>query len=143
MNRRRFVSALAAAPFLGWAVNWFADKAMGAVISGQNPGQYPPQGPSSFPSQNPPPNLEPPTASQGPLSGSEEGFPPVRVNRHAILVQDQKNIRKDVSRLYDLAAKLKKQVANTDSSEVLSLGMLHTADEIQKLAKHIMDLAKG
>ena len=138
MDRRRFVNALAAAPFLAWAGGmWSTGKAMAATaLEQQNPGQYPPSNPNPFP------GTEPSTASQGPTVGTPEDFPPVRIDRHAILVQNQKNIRKDVARLYDLAGQLKKQVDKTDSSEVLSLDMLRKAQEIEKLAKHIQSLAK-
>lgn len=145
MNRRRFVGALAVAPFLAWAAALFAGKATARGISGQNQGAYPQQGPGPYPPQTPGPfpNIEPPSASEGPLSGPGQDFPPVTIDRHAILVQNQKNIRKDVARLYDLAGKLKKQVTQTDLSEVLSLNMIQTADEIGKLAKQITNLAKG
>jgi len=67
----------------------------------------------------------------------------MHIDRHAILVENQKHIQKDVARLYDLADKLRKKVAKTNSSEVLSLDMIRTADEIQKLARQIVNLAKG
>lgn len=70
-------------------------------------------------------------------------LPKAKINQHAILVQNQKDIRKNVDQLYDLAGKLRKQVHSTDSSEVLSLDMIQTANDIQKLAKKIVDLAKG
>lgn len=147
MERRRFVSALAAAPFLAWAGSLFAEKALGATTLGrQNAGQYPPSNPNPFPGSEPPasqaPGAEPPAASQGSTAGNTGFPPPVRIDRHAILVQNQKNMRKDVARLYDLAGQLKKQVDKTDSSEVLSLDMLRKAQEIEKLAKHIQSMAK-
>jgi hypothetical protein len=42
-----------------------------------------------------------------------------------------------------LADELKKDVDATDSSNVLSLGMVHKAEEIEKLARHIASLARG
>ena len=61
----------------------------------------------------------------------------------AILEERQKNIKKEVERLYDLASELKTEVERTDSTTVLSLAMLKKADEIEKLAKQIKDQAKG
>src|SRR5260221_9085624 len=61
----------------------------------------------------------------------------------AILEERQKNIKKDVEKLYDLASQLKTEVEKTDSTTVLSLAMLKKAEEIEKLAKQIKDRAKG
>lgn len=60
-----------------------------------------------------------------------------------ILEEHQKNIKKEVEKLYDLAADLKAEVEKTDSTTVLSLGMLKKAEEIERLAKQIKDHAKG
>jgi len=60
-----------------------------------------------------------------------------------MLEERQKNIKKDVERLYDLAAELKTEVEKTDSTTVLSLAMLKKAEAIEKLAKQIKDRAKG
>lgn len=61
----------------------------------------------------------------------------------AILEERQKNIKKDVEKLYNLASQLKSEVEKTDSTTILSLGMLKKAEEIEKLAKQIKDHAKG
>jgi hypothetical protein len=61
----------------------------------------------------------------------------------AMLEERQKNIKKDVEKLYDLAAQLKAEVEKTDSTTVLSLAMLKKAEEIEKLARQIKDRAKG
>ena len=61
----------------------------------------------------------------------------------AMLEERQKNIKKDVERLYDLAAQLKTEVEKTDSTTVLSLAMLKKAEEIEKLARQIRDRTKG
>jgi len=59
------------------------------------------------------------------------------------LEEHQKNIKKEVEKLYDLASELKTEVEKTDSTTVLSLSMLKKAEEIEKLAKQIKDHAKG
>jgi hypothetical protein len=60
-----------------------------------------------------------------------------------MLEERQKNIKKDVEKLYNLASQLKTEVEKTDSTTVLSLSMLKKAEEIEKLAKQIKDHAKG
>ena len=61
----------------------------------------------------------------------------------AVLEERQKNIKKDVQKLYDLAEQLKAEVEKTDSTTILSLGMVKKAEEIEKLAKQIKAHAKG
>ena len=61
----------------------------------------------------------------------------------AMLEERQKSIKKDVEKLYDLAAQLKTEVEKTDSTTVLSLAMLKKAEEIERLARQIKDHAKG
>jgi hypothetical protein len=61
----------------------------------------------------------------------------------AMLEERQKSIKKDVEKLYELAAQLKTEVEKTDSTTVLSLAMLKKAEEIEKLAKQIKGHAKG
>jgi hypothetical protein len=60
-----------------------------------------------------------------------------------ILEANQKEIKKNVERLYDLASELKAEVEKTDSVRVLSMVMLRKTDEIEKLAKEIRSRAKG
>ena len=60
-----------------------------------------------------------------------------------MLEERQKNIKKEVEKLYNLASQLKTEVEKTDSTTVLSLSMLKKAEEIEKLAKQIKDHAKS
>lgn len=76
--------------------------------------------------------------AQGP-----EHEPPIKPDSRAILKNNQKDIKRDVERLAELAGDLKKQVEKTDSSEVLSLPLVRKAEEIEKLARHIRSLALG
>jgi hypothetical protein len=68
---------------------------------------------------------------------------PVGASTKAVLEQHQKDIKKDIEKLYDLATQLKTEVEKTDATSVLSLGMVKKAEEIEKLAKQIKDHAKG
>jgi nucleotide-binding universal stress UspA family protein len=60
-----------------------------------------------------------------------------------ILEANQKEIKKNVEKLYDLASELKAEVEKTDSVHVLSVAMLRKTDEIEKLAREIRSRAKG
>ncbi|MBI3670345.1 MAG: hypothetical protein HY237_11255 [Acidobacteria bacterium] len=69
--------------------------------------------------------------------------PPAKTDPRALLRANQKDIKRDVERLFELVQELKKEVEKTDSSEVLSLTLVRKAEEIEKLAKHIKSLARG
>jgi hypothetical protein len=81
-----------------------------------------------------------PDGSEDP-AGNSPNLP--AASSKALLEERQKNIKKDVEKLYDLAAQLKTEVEKTDATTVLSVGMLKKAEEIEKLAKQIKDHAKG
>ena len=60
-----------------------------------------------------------------------------------ILEENEKDIKKKVEKLYDLATELKTEVEKTDSSKVLSLNLVRKAEEIEKLARDIKNRSKG
>ena len=66
-----------------------------------------------------------------------------KVDTKAILEANQKDIKKSVERLFQLASELKTEVEKTDSVLVLSLALLKKTEEIEKLAKDIRSRAKG
>jgi hypothetical protein len=68
-------------------------------------------------------------------------FPPG--SRKAALEENEKDIKKKVEKLFQLATELKDEVDKTDSAKVLSLAMLKKAEDIEKLAKDIRSRAKG
>ncbi len=78
-------------------------------------------------------------------------FPPEdlpKVDKKAALKDSEKQIQQDVHRLYTLASELKDEVSKdevskTDSTSVLSLALVRRAEEIEKLAKQIKNLARG
>ena len=74
-----------------------------------------------------------------PPSPDEPGVP----NRRVIERQNQKQIREDVAKLYEMASELKGEVERTDATSILSVGLVKKAQQIEKLAKQIKDLAKG
>ena len=81
------------------------------------------------PPQNPQPKEEDPSAP--------------KPDPKLILEANQKEIKKNVEKLYDLASELKAEVEKTDSVHVLSVAMLRKTDEIERLAKEIRSRAKG
>ncbi|HYL09886.1 MAG TPA: hypothetical protein VEU31_04035 [Candidatus Acidoferrales bacterium] len=94
-------------------------------------------GPSRLASQQPAPRSPFPNTRPG----ETETEP--KPDTHALLKENQKNIKRDVERLVELAEELKKEVDKTDSTDVLSLQMVKKAEEIEKLARQIKSLARG
>jgi hypothetical protein len=68
---------------------------------------------------------------------------PAAATKKALLEQRQKDIKKDIEKLFDLATQLKAEVEKTDATTTLSLAMVRRAEEIEKLARSIKDKAKG
>jgi hypothetical protein len=91
-------------------------------------------------SQNPPPKR--PTGNE-PASNDEDGPKPPLASPKVILEANNKDIKKNVERLFQLASELKDEVDKTDSAQVMSLAMIKKAEEIEKLAKEIKSRAKG
>ncbi|MGB9431626.1 MAG: hypothetical protein WBQ89_05240 [Candidatus Acidiferrum sp.] len=60
-----------------------------------------------------------------------------------ILENNDKDMKKKVEHLYQLASELKEEVEKTDSSKVLSLDLMKKAEEIEKLAHDIKNRSKG
>src|SRR5215469_7788339 len=106
-DRRAFLSRFAAA-LPSVSLLWAAQK---------------PPGPTQNPRTDPRPKDEDTT-----LAG-----PPVK----AVLKENEKDIKKDIEKLYQLVSDLKAEVEKTDSSQVLSLALLRKAEEIERLAREI------
>src|SRR5215468_10166323 len=60
-----------------------------------------------------------------------------------MLEQNQKDMKKNIERLFQLAAELKDEVERTDATTTLSIAMLRKTEEIERLARSIRDRAKG
>jgi hypothetical protein len=90
------------------------------------------------PGQNPSPPQDKKTA---PDTTPENPLAPVAEKR--MLEENEKDIKKKVEKLYDLATELKAEVDKTDSSKVLSLNLIRKAEEIEKLAHDIKNRSKG
>lgn len=61
----------------------------------------------------------------------------------AIELQNQKELRSDVGKLYEMVADLKDQLEKTDPSSKFSVAITRKTQQIEKLAKQIKSLAKG
>jgi hypothetical protein len=78
----------------------------------------------------------------GPKTRDEDAIP-AKPSTKGILDDNEKEIKKKIERLFELATDLKEQVEKTDSSKVLSLVLVKKAEEIEKLARDIKSRAKG
>jgi hypothetical protein len=83
----------------------------------------------------------PPKPTPG-QEGEPEG-PPMPNPEKRVLEENDKDIKKKVEHLYQLAAELKDEVEKTDSSKVLSLNLMKKAEAIEKLARDIKNRSKG
>ncbi len=89
--------------------------------------------------QNPMPKTPNPASAQG--SDSDAPQPPNADKK--LLESNNKDMKKKVQQLYELASQLKEEVEKTDSSKVLSLDLVRKAEEIEKLAHDIKNRTKG
>jgi hypothetical protein len=80
---------------------------------------------------------------RNPQQQKEDDSNAPKIDPKPLLEANQKEIKKSVERLYDLASELKAEVEKTDSVRVLSVAMLRKTDEIEKLAREIRSRAKG
>ncbi len=77
---------------------------------------------------------------QNPFPGGE---PPRASDPKEQLKENQKNLRRDVDRLLELAQELKTESDKTEQTSVLSLSLIHKAEEVEKLARQIKSLARA
>jgi hypothetical protein len=68
---------------------------------------------------------------------------PSRPDPKAIARANQIEIRTDIAKLYDLVSELNEHMEKTDATATLSISVVKKAQQIEKLAKHIKDLARG
>ncbi len=88
------------------------------------------------------PSSRPATANPSMEPESSDPVPPKSPTK-ALLEANEKDIKKNIEKLYQLATDLKTEVEKTDSAQVLSLAMVKKAEEIEKLAREIKTRAKG
>jgi hypothetical protein len=123
-TRRRLLLTLA-----GVAGFFAAEPFLGAP---QNNGVRPP------PPPRPSPNAPDPHVPNG-MNGPQ----PTTTDGRSVAPANQKELREDIARLYGMVSELKEQVERTDANSMLSVSLVKKAQQIEKLAKQIKDLAKG
>lgn len=128
-SRRQFLSLSALVPLIS-AVSLAAPELVHAQSQSQGQPSHP---------MNPFPQ---PIGSHNTASGLP--LPPTAdPNPKPLLDENQREMRQDVEKLYDLVNQLRQQVDKTDSTSVLSLNLVNSAKKIEDLAKHIKNLARG
>lgn len=85
------------------------------------------------------PRLSPAQSAQLTLNNPSLG---PDVDKQAMALENQQEIRLEVQRLYALATELKDEVDRTNANMVLSLSVVKRAQDIEKLARQIKDRAK-
>lgn len=80
---------------------------------------------------------------KGPVRDAPSDNPNLPSPEKRALEENEKDIKKKVEKLYQLATELKAEVEKTDSSKVLSLALLKKTEEIEKLARDIRNRSKG
>ncbi|MFZ3217019.1 MAG: hypothetical protein WA192_13260 [Candidatus Acidiferrales bacterium] len=93
--------------------------------------------------QNSIPPLVPGSARSDDDRDQPFGGPAPPVDPIQILKQNKDQIHADVEKLYTLAGELKAEMEKTDSVNVLSLPMIQKAEQIEKLARQVKNLARG
>jgi hypothetical protein len=73
---------------------------------------------------------------------SDQGKPTAKEAKE-ILKQNKHQIEENVEKIYQLAGELKDEVEKTDAANTLSLPMIQKAEQIEKLAKQVKNLARG
>jgi len=93
--------------------------------------------------QNPTPKLPPGVPPTYDGRNDPLGDGAAKPDPKQMLKQNKDQIHDDVEKLYTLATELKDEVEKTDSVNVLSLAMVGKAEQVEKLAKQIKNLARG
>jgi hypothetical protein len=102
------------------------------------------QGVSAHPTPQPPQPRPSPNAPDANVPyGLKDGPQATVTDKKGIERANQQELRSDVSRLYEMVADLKDQVEKTDANKTLSVSVVKKAQQIEKLAKQIKELAKG
>lgn len=65
------------------------------------------------------------------------------VDPQVMAKQNQAEVKASVEKLYVLISELKEQVEKSDATLTLSVTVVKKSKEIEKLAKHVKNLARG
>ncbi len=92
---------------------------------------------------NPFPSPPQPAETQNPAEAAAAARTDAQSANRAALLQNEKEFRAGVERLYQLASDLKQEVDKTVTKEVFSVQMYKRTEEIEKVAKLLKGKAKG
>jgi hypothetical protein len=114
-----------------YALSFFSLNSLAAIAqrTGSTPSPPQPKGDPNAPNGNVPSGLKGPQVTPS---------DPRTVDRAR-----QQELKTQVSKLYDMVAELKQQVEFSDVATTLSVSTVKKAQQIEKLAKQIKDLAKN
>jgi sugar-specific transcriptional regulator TrmB len=93
--------------------------------------------------QNPLPNPLPQRPERPDANPSDNEGPALPNADKTLLESNEKDMKKKIDHLFQLATELKEEAAKTDSRKVISLNLVKKAEEIEKLARDIKNRAKG
>ena len=85
----------------------------------------------------------PPTPFPGRPGDPNADDAPPKIDPKEVQERNQREIHKDIEKLFTLAQELKDAVEKTDSTSVLSLSLVQKAREVEKLAHQIANLTVG
>ena len=96
---------------------------------------------SSFASsrtQYPPLRPTPPSGNPGALTGASKP-----VNSHILTQKNQELLKGDIDQLYQLASELRMEYQAANPNAVLSVTFVKKAEQAEKIAKQVKNLARG
>lgn len=93
--------------------------------------------------QNPPTPPPPPAPAQIPNSAEVRPSPAEAAAMRARLLQNEKEFREGVERLYQLTSDLREELQRTSTASVFSIHIVKQTEAIEKLAKRLKSQAKS
>lgn len=93
--------------------------------------------------QNPPTPPPPPAPAQLPNDAEIRPDPAEAAARRARFLQNEKEFREGVERLYQLASDLRDELQKTRTAEIFSVHIVKQTEAIEKLAKRLKSTAKS
>ncbi len=93
--------------------------------------------------QNPPTPPPPPAPAQIPNAAEARPSPAEAASMRARLLQNEKEFREGVERLYQLTSGLRDELQKTPTANVFSVHLVKQTEAIEKLAKRLKSQAKS
>ncbi len=93
--------------------------------------------------QNPPTPPPPPAPAQIPNAAETHPSPAEAAGMRARLLQNEKEFREGVERLFQLTSDLRDEVQKTSTASVFSIHIVKQTEAIEKLAKRLKSQAKS